>query len=299
LKRTPGWTILPAMDEPSQGQALAGVTIALPETRELARMAALLEAAGASTFRCPLVALVDPPDFIAVDAWLAEFAEAGFDDLIVLTGEGLRRLMERAHALGRFDAALAALARARRITRGGKPARVLRELGLAPDIAVQPPTSQGVIDSLRGYDLRGHHVGVQLYGTDPNQRLTGFLAGAGAIVKTVAPYVNAPASETGKVEQLIGALATGKIDVIAFTTASQVERLWRVAAESGTEADLRAGLERSKVAAMGPIVAEALRARGVRIDIVPATGFVLKRLTDAIAAALSDRQPPVLYPEAK
>jgi hypothetical protein len=118
------------MEVPSDGRVLANVTIALPETREIDRMEGLLEAAGATTIGCPLVALVDPPDFAPVDAWLAEFAQVGFDDLILLTGEGLRRLVDRSRARGIFDAVEAALKKARKITRGGKPARVLHQLGL-------------------------------------------------------------------------------------------------------------------------------------------------------------------------
>jgi len=272
---------------PPAGQPLAGVTVALPETREIQRMAGLLEAAGATTLRCPLIALVDPPDFAPVDAWLAHFAQQGFDDLILLTGEGLRRLGDRSRSLGIFDAFLSALAKTHKITRGGKPARVLHDLGLASDLSVTPPTSQGVIEALRSKDLRGRRIGVQLYGTDPNELLVGFLNRAGAHVATVAPYTHAPASDAGKVKELIAALAGGTVQVIAFTSAPQVDRLWQVATASGMERDLRAGLARSRVAAMGPIVAEALGARGIRVDIIPEKHFVMKRLTDAIAAALS------------
>jgi uroporphyrinogen-III synthase len=137
--------------------------------------------------------------------------------------------------------------------------------------------------------LRQRRIGLQLYGTDPNPLLVGFLNEAGAIVATVAPYVHAPASDAGKVKDLIAELAAGTVDVIAFTTASQIDRLWQVGVESGMESVLRAGLARSRVAAVGPIVAESLRARGVRVDIVPEGHFVMKRLTDAIAAALSAR----------
>jgi uroporphyrinogen-III synthase len=274
------------------------ILVALPETREIERMAGLLEAAGLATYRCPLVALVDPADFGPVDAWLAEFATVGFDDLIVLTGEGLRRLVDRARTLGIGDDVLAALAKTRKITRGGKPARVLHALGLAPDIAVQPPTTPGVIETLGAAALRGRRIGVQLYGSDPNERLVGFLGSVGAIVRTVAPYANAPASAAVKVRELIGELAAGRMDVIAFTSASQVERLWQVAAAGGLEAELRAGLDRSLVAAMGPVVADGLRAHATRIDIMPADRFVMKRLTDAILAAVAERGRPVMFPTA-
>ncbi|HEY5281195.1 MAG TPA: uroporphyrinogen-III synthase [Polyangia bacterium] len=277
------------MNAATDATPLAGVTIALPETREIARMAGLLEASGATTLRCPLVALVDPSDWGPVDAWLATFVRVGFDDLILLTGEGLRRLADRARAQGIFDGFLTALKNARRITRGGKPARVLHGFGLAPDIAVSPPTSQGVIETLRPTDLRQRRIGLQLYGVEPNERLVGFLNDAGAVVASVAPYAHAPASDDGKVQNLIAELAAGSVDAIAFTTATQVDRLWQVAVVGNTEPALRTGLARSRVAAMGPIVVEALRAHGVRVDIVPEGHFVMKRLIDAIVATFSRR----------
>jgi uroporphyrinogen-III synthase len=54
---------------------------------------------------------------------------------------------------------------------------------------------------------------------------------------------------------------------------------------------LQAALARVRVAAIGPIVVEALRARGVRIDIVPDKSFVMKRLTALIAETLARDVP--------
>src|SRR5215469_7746979 len=68
---------------------LAGRRIALPETRELDRLAHMFEEQGAETLRCPLVAIRDAPDPAPVQEWLQRFP---FDDLVLFTGEGLRRL---------------------------------------------------------------------------------------------------------------------------------------------------------------------------------------------------------------
>ena len=74
----------------------------------------------------------------------------------------------------------------------------------------------------------------------------------------MAPYVYASASDDAAVGDLIAALAEARVDAIAFTSASQVDRLWQVAAAPGAEARLRDGLARVRVAAIGPIVDEAL-----------------------------------------
>jgi uroporphyrinogen-III synthase len=266
---------------------LRGRTIALPETRELDRLASILETEGATTLRCPLVAILDAPVPGPVDAWLDELTGAGFDDVILLTGEGLRRLLARARATGREPAVIAALSRSRKITRGPKPARALHEIELRSDLPAAPPTSQGVMNTLASEALDGRRIGLQLYGSEPNEPLVRFLVGKGATVWTVAPYIYAPASDEDRVVRLIEGLAAGAIDVIAFTSASQVDRLFAVAGNRGIDSGLQAGLGRARVAAIGPVVGAALTARGVAIGIVTEEPFVMKRMTAAISAALT------------
>jgi uroporphyrinogen-III synthase len=274
------------MDPQSPGGRLRGIRVALAETRELDRLASILEGEGAETLRCPLVAILDAPDPAPVDAWLRRLTEQGFQDLIFLTGEGLRRLLARARVLGLHDQAVAAIGRGRTITRGPKPARALHEVGLKSQLPAAVPTSQGVMEALASEDLRGHEVGLQLYGSEPNLPLVRFLEGAGAEVHTVAPYIYAPASDADRVADLVARLGDGRLDVIAFTSASQVDRLWDVAQGRQLETALQEGLGKVKVAAIGPIVREVLEDRGVRIDIIPEEPFIMKRLSAAIAAAV-------------
>ena len=79
----------------NQGAAgpLAGRRVVVPETRELETMARMLERQGATVLRCPLVAILDLEDPAPAEAWLRRFIDTPPDDLILLTGEGLSRLM--------------------------------------------------------------------------------------------------------------------------------------------------------------------------------------------------------------
>jgi len=121
---------------------LAGRRIAILEHRELDRLGQMLEGEGAETVRCPLVAIADAPDPAPVLAWLGRFVDAPPDDLVLMTGEGLRRLRGFADRAGLEPAFRGALGRVRTITRGPKPARALREIGLVPgrrvDKALEP-----------------------------------------------------------------------------------------------------------------------------------------------------------------
>ena len=268
-------------------QPLAGRTIAVPETRELEVFAGLLERRGARVLRCPLVGIRDAPDPAPVLAFAHTVAAGGCDDLILTTGEGLRRIVA---AIDRHEPALraaflAGLARVRKITRGPKPARALRELGLASDLAAAEPTTAGVIATLGAENLRGRRIAVQLYGQEPNWPLREFLAGAGATVLTVAPYVYADAADDAAVQALLGQLARGDVDAIAFTSTPQVERLFA----AGAAGEVRAALGTTVVAAVGPVVAAALERHGVRAQLVPEESFFLKPLTSALEAALGGR----------
>jgi uroporphyrinogen-III synthase len=265
---------------------LTGRVVALAETRELDLFADMLERRGAKTLRCPLVSIVDSPDTASVEAWLQRCTSGRFHDLILMTGEGLRRLLGFAERAGMRDDFVKSLGRLRRITRGPKPARALRDIGLRPDIAASVPTTDGLIRDLKNQDLKGHVVGVQLYGDEPNDKLMHFLTKAGAAPDAVAPYRYASQADTGKVEDLIKALGKGDVDVIAFTSSPQVQRLFEVAQGCGTEALLKASLRDMTVAAVGPLVAEALASRDVRVDLVPSDSFFLKPLVNEMADRL-------------
>jgi uroporphyrinogen-III synthase len=268
-----------------QEQTLAGRTIAVPETRELDVFAAMLERRGATVLRCPLVAILDAPDAAPVLDWIRWFSGGACDDLILLTGEGLRRLLaciEKNEPQLRGDF-VAQLARVRKITRGPKPARALRELGLKPDIAAGIPTTAGIIDALHAEQLTDRSFGVQLYGTEPNAPLIDFLLTAGARVRTVAPYVYANKADDAVVSALLDRMTRGEIDAIAFTSMSQVDRLFAVAPAT----QVLAALAHTHVAAVGPVVADALAQRAVHVASMPADSFFMKPLTSALEAALA------------
>ena len=73
-------------------------------------------------------------------------------------------------------------------------------------------------------------------------------------------------------------MADGSVDIVVFTSSPQVDRLYEVAAEQALEETLGQGLAKVCVAAVGPVVADRLRSRGVRVDVCPEQGYVMKNL---------------------
>lgn len=267
---------------------LAGTTIALAEARQLEELAQMLHQEGARPLRFPMVSILDVPDAKPVEAWLHDLIGDRMNLVIVLTGEAVRRLSGFAERSGLREPFVAALGRTRTIVRGPKPVKAMKELGLTPSCVVKVPTTAGVIDHLRTETLAGASVGVTRYG-DVNVPLEAFLAESGACVLPVMPYVYAPAEDDDRVVELIHAMAAGSIDVLVLTSSPQVDRLFDIAAKRNLETLLRQGLDRVRVAAVGPIVADSLRRRGAPVHICPEQGFVMKNLVQLIKRSLSGR----------
>ena len=81
----------------------------------------------------------------------------------------------------------------------------------------------------------------------------------------------------------------GDIDVVLFTTATQVVHLLQVAATMGKEAEVRQALGRVTAASIGPTTSEELREQGIRIDFEPShpkMGFLVREAAERVGQAV-------------
>src|SRR5262249_5216131 len=125
----------------------------------------------------------------------------------------------------------AALRRATLVARGPKPVAALRELGLPPNVTVaEPNTWREILAALDAESpVGGKRVAVQEYGVTNHELLRG-LADRGAAVLRVPVYRWALPEDLGPLQAAIGALVDGRTDVALFTSATQVDHLFQVAA---------------------------------------------------------------------
>jgi uroporphyrinogen-III synthase len=271
---------------------LNGYRILILETREEAQFSRLLTEQGADVVQCPMFTIHDAPDPAPIEAWIRRAIAAPFDDLVLMTGEGLRRLVKVVRRIGVEPEFVAALGKARKCTRGPKPGRALREIGLEPQMTTEKPTSEGIAEMLSKIDLKGHRVGLQLYPDKDHGTLISAIRAQGADVDTVTPYVyDARAADTNIVTA-IDEMAQGRIDALALTNLGQIRRLIEVARARGCEGRLREGFERTPIASVGPAVSDELKAHGLRTDIYPADdAFFMRPLISAMASALGKNPP--------
>ncbi|SFJ87151.1 uroporphyrinogen-III synthase [Bradyrhizobium sp. Gha] len=270
---------------------LNGTRILILESREEAQFSKLLAEQGAEVVQCPMFTIRDAPDPAPVEAWIRRAIDKPFDDLVLMTGEGLRRIMKLARARALDQALIAALAKSRKFTRGPKPGKALREVGLDAQQTTEKPTTEGVIEMLGKLDLNGRRLGLQLYPDKDHSALTGAIAAQGAEVDTVLPYAYDSKAADANIITAIDEMAEGRIDCIALTNLGQVRRLIDAAKGGGSEAKLRTGFERTLVASVGPAVSGELAAHGLRTDVSPVEDhYFMRPLISAMAAALAKKQ---------
>lgn len=271
---------------------LIGYRILILETREEAQFSRLLAEQGATVLQCPMFTIRDAPDPAPVEAWIRRFIATPCDDLVLMTGEGLRRLMTVVRRIGVETDFVAALRKARKFARGPKPGRALREIGLEPQVTAEKPTSEGIAEMLARIDLKGRRLGLQLYPEKDHGALIAAIEAGGAKVDAVLPYIyDAQAAETSIVAA-IEEMAGGRVDAIALTSSGQVRRLIEAARTHGRERQLHDALAETPIASVGPVVSDELKSYGLKTDIYPANdAFFMKPLIAAMSVALGKALP--------
>jgi len=266
---------------------LKGKRIAFLESRLADHVAELVTRRGGIAISAP--ALAEEPDIdpaaIArlIDQWNTRPARL----VIFQTGVGTRALFAATDALELTQTFLNLLANTAVVVRGPKPTAVLRQRAVRIDLsAADPFTTLQVLDAIAGIELANEVVVVQRYG-DVNVTLNDALAARGATVVEIPTYRWALPADAAPLNRLIEALRASQVDAVVFTSASQVQNLFAVAAEERRD-ELRASLNATLIASVGPVCSDALRRFGVDVDVEaqpPKLGPLMAALEAAFAAA--------------
>jgi uroporphyrinogen-III synthase len=116
------------------------------------------------------------------------------------------------------------------LARGPKPVAALKEVGLQPAITAPEPNTWkevlAVLDS--NIRLTGKRIAVQEYGIT-NQELLSGLEARGAEVLRVPVYRWALPENIAPLQAAIREIVEAQVDVVIFTSATQVENVFQVA----------------------------------------------------------------------
>jgi uroporphyrinogen-III synthase len=162
------------------------------------------------------------------------------------------------------------LQRTQLLARGPKPVAALKEIGLTPAFTVpEPNTWREILSTLEAaIEVRGKRIAIQEYGV-ANRELVSELEARGATVVSLPIYRWALPEDIAPLRQAILEILHGHVDVALFTNATQVDHLFRVAADDKADNSLRLAFKNIVIASVGPVCTQALEQSGLKPDLEP------------------------------
>ena len=223
----------------------------------------------------------------------------GIDVFIFMTGVGASILIDALATRHPREKIIEAIRRTTVVSRGPKPARVLKEAGIPATLMVPEPNTwveivQALDFSSRSVALSGRTVAIQEYGVS-NLRLIDALKKRGAEVLSVPVYRWALPRDTKPLLEGIRQLIDGKIQAVLFTNAEQVRNVIGFASEKGFEKPLREALRKTIVAAVGPTTGEALAENNLSVDFEPSRpkiGILVSELAAQLETLIDRKNRP-------
>ena len=242
-------------------------TIAILENRAGEQLADLVRKYGGTPFSAPALAEIPEIDPLLIAQMVKDWQANQPDFFIFQTGVGVKALFSTTDSLGISEQFLQILNAAVVAVRGTKPSAVLKSRNVRIDLpASDPYTTAEVLASLAPFDIAGKLVVVQRYG-DTNWDLQRALQAKGARVAEITTYRWSLPENIKPMLDMMDALAENSIDMVCFTSASQVHNLFAVAQQLGRNEALQADLNRSMVASIGPVCTVALHKFGLKVDV--------------------------------
>jgi len=227
------------------------------------RLRISLEAAGARVLECPAIQIVPLEDWAEVDRAVANLH--AYDWVIFTSANAVEHFMQRVKNAGAICAVRIAVV-------GPSTARSLEKWGLAASLVPSSFRAEGLLDALPS-ELPGLRVLLPRAET-AREILPDELRRRGAAVDVVPVYRTTKAS-TGLLD-LTAILSQERVDALVFTSPSAARYFSEVLGEN-----LGSTIGPTPIAAIGPVVREALESLGMKVSIQPEQA-TMEELTRAI-----------------
>lgn len=193
--------------------------------------------------------------------------------------EALAKLVRRRAATqrGRDDLALL---EAKVCAIGPRTAEAVRRAGLKADLVPEDFSKEGIARAFRKIPVRGRRILIPRSNLGAGDWFARELRGRGARVDEAVLYeTSAPEISPARVKRALQGL-----DAATFTSASTAESF--LAALARAKMPLRRALNGTKVVAIGPSTAQALKEGGVRRVYLPKSSWTVDGLVEAVIAAI-------------
>jgi len=222
--------------------------------------------------------------------------EGSFGMVVFMTGVGVRlllRIVELVYSSERFAELLRSVTV---VARGPKPIAALREIGVPINLTVpEPNTWRDLLATLderkHDFPLLGKRIALQEYGVRNPELLTG-LEQRGAKVTCVPVYEWTLPEDVRPLQEAVGAIVRGEVNVVLVTSSVQIRHLLAVAESMDSAGALRNALAQTVVASIGPMTSEEIRQQGLTVDMEstrPKMGFMVREAAQACSTLLAKK----------
>ncbi|MFC1803322.1 uroporphyrinogen-III synthase [Thermoproteota archaeon] len=237
----------------------------------------LINACGGEALLAPTIEIV-PGESQVLDAFTKEVIVREYDYLIFLSANSVTYLMENARSKGVLSQLIESIGQMTILCIGDKTQARLEASGISGNYA-KIQTTEGVIQAL-GHDLNGIRIGIPRSSL-ADETLREALMHRGAKVREVTAYSTTLPRDTSLVVDLVKKLNNGKVDAVTFTSSSTAKNLLTIAKNNKLETQLREGLARTIIVAIGPRTKQTINDLDIHVDIVP-TKYSIESMIDAL-----------------
>ena len=246
---------------------LIGKRIAVAGGRKFDDLAAIITKQGGEALCHPMMGSVSN-DSAELSSIVRKVCEEGADWFVLVTGVGTKALLEKADELGLGERLRELLGSAKIAARGYKTFNALKALGLKPVIIDDDGTVEGVRRQLESFDFLGKQIAVQLHG-ERMPVLTDWLLSQGASVTEIPLYFYEEPS-TEDVQQLLYEVLSNSVDVVAFTSNTQVKFFFQGAKRLNAESFLQKAFDEKVIAlSVGSMTTAELKKNGITRIVAP------------------------------
>jgi uroporphyrinogen-III synthase len=265
---------------------LVGFTVAVTADRRRDEQTVLLERLGVQVLMFPLLH-TEAADLGALRALTETIADTPPDYFVANTGYGMRTWLQLSAEWGLQEALVAALSSSAIVVRGAKALGEIRKVGLDAVYKAPGETLEEVVDRLGDENLSEASVVVQLHGEPAGPVLAKLEQAAGRV--DYVPVYRMGGGGTDAAATLIDTLVEGRLDVVTFTAAPQVQVLAGVAEAQGRLGTMLDAFNVGGVVAacIGPVCAQGARLAGITQQLVPEHAR-LGSLASAVASHLAE-----------
>jgi len=239
-----------------------------------AKLSRLLVLRGALPVWMPTIVIESMDDYHAFDQAITNLSEYSW--LVFTSRNGIDAFFLRLEALGLDKGVL----KNTKLCALGNDAQALEEKGMEVDLVPPVASTKGIVDELERRGVKSGRVLLpvpEVVGMDEPRvipDLVGWLSGIGMDVYRVPAYTTSRNSDGLSAEKKM--LIDGAIDMVAFTSAAEIESLLFLLGEK------RDVLQRTTIACYGPVTAGGAAERGVPPGIVSKDFSALEGFIEAM-----------------